>query len=309
MRTILSFLSRHLAFALMAAIVLAVGTLLVFDSAGMPQKTESEFVPHVLCTSGRTVVKREGGTVTVMAEKSEPVKPGDQIKTLRQSTATIFWNDGSVTRLAENTTIDITELSYDRKTSVSKVEFSILSGKSWSRIYRYLSGDSHFRQRFDDGTKLAAVRGTAFEINADEGYLKTRSHAVDVTDGSGKLLATVPEGVVVNVRNLQALIRASLDGAWEKSNVAEDSKYAAEVLSRAKEDLSSRLRAMQGSPVTASFSGESLSISLSPEYAKLATEGRITYSEMLKAYEVTAAFANDARTIRSRETLRDAILA
>lgn len=59
MRTVFSFLSRHLAFALMAAIALAVGALLVFDSAGMPQKAESDFVPHVLCTSGRTVVKRE----------------------------------------------------------------------------------------------------------------------------------------------------------------------------------------------------------------------------------------------------------
>ncbi len=193
MRTVFSFLSRHLAFALMAAIALAVGALLVFDSAGMPQKAESDFIPHVLCTSGRTVVKRDGSTLTVMAEKSEPVKPGDQIKTLRQSTATVFWNDGSVTRLAENTVIDVTELSYDRKASVSKVEFSLSQGKTWSRIYRYLSGDSHFRQRFDDGTKLAAVRGTAFEINADQGYLRTRSHAVDVTDASGKLLATVPE--------------------------------------------------------------------------------------------------------------------
>lgn len=66
---------------------------------------------------------------------------------------------------------------------------------------------------------------------------------------------------------------------------------------------------MSGSPVAASFSGTSLSVSLSPEYAKLAMEGKIAYSEMLKAYEATAAFTSDVRTIRSRETLRDAILA
>lgn len=205
--------------------------------------------------------------------------------------------------------LDVIELSYNRKTSSSKVEFSLLQGKTWSRAYRYLSEDSYFRQRFDDGTKLAAVRGTAFEINADKGYLRTSSHAVDVIDSKGKLLATVPEGVAVNVRSLQTLIHAVLDEAWAKSNVAEDSKYASEVIAKAKKDLTLRFAGMRESPLSVAFSGNSLSIALSPEYTKLSAEGKIAYSEILKAYEATAAFANDAQTIRSKETLRDAILA
>lgn len=220
----------------------------------------------------------------------------------------MFWNDGSVTRLAENTTIDVSELVNDKKTASSKIDFSLVQGKTWSRVYRYLSEDSHFHERFDDGSKLAAVRGTAFEINADQGYLRTKSHAVDVTDGAGKILATVPEGVAVNVRNLQSTINAALDAAWEQSNVAEDSKYALEVAKKAKEELAARFAEMKNSPVAVGFSGDSLSVSLSPEYAEMAKTGKVAYSDLLKAYEATAAFAADAQTIKSKEALRDAIL-
>lgn len=51
MKHLLAFFSKHLAVSLMAAIALAVFALLVFDSAGVPEKADDGFVPHVLCTS------------------------------------------------------------------------------------------------------------------------------------------------------------------------------------------------------------------------------------------------------------------
>lgn len=65
MRTLLSFLSRHLAYSLMVGIAVAVVALLVFDSTGTPSRKEAEFVPHVLCTSGSIVIKRKDSTTTV----------------------------------------------------------------------------------------------------------------------------------------------------------------------------------------------------------------------------------------------------
>lgn len=309
MKTVLAFLSRHLAFSLMAAIVVVVFALLAFDSAGMPKPEKNDFTPHVLCTSGRTVVKRPEGSVTLLAEKTEDVRQGDQIKTLRQSSATVFWADGSVTRLSENTTIDVNELVNDKKTASTKIDFSLTEGKTWSHVYRYLTEDSHFRERFDEGNKVAAVRGTAFEVNADQGYLRTASHAVDVTDPAGKLLSTVPEGVAVNAKSLQSLINAALDTAWEKANVAEDLKYSREMAERAKGEVSARLSALKDLPVTVSFSGNSLSVDVSKDFVAKARSGQYGYGELLRAYEATAALPEDASTIRSKEILRDAILA
>ncbi len=42
--------------------------------------------------------------------------------------------------------------------------------------------DSYFKQRFDNDLKVAAVRGTVFEVNLEKGYLRTESHAVTIQD-------------------------------------------------------------------------------------------------------------------------------
>ena len=77
------------------------------------------------------------------------------------------------------------------------MDFALSEGKTWSRVYRYLSEGSRFQERFDDGKKIAAVRGTAFEIDTSSGYLRAESHAVEISDLSGKLLKTLPEGIAV----------------------------------------------------------------------------------------------------------------
>lgn len=306
MKTVLSFFSRHLAFSLMAGIAVLVFALLAFDSAGMPKTDKTEFVPHVLCTAGTTVVKRADKSFALQSEKSADIFRGDRIRTGKAASATVFWTDGSVTRLSENTSIDVTELESDKKTQATKVDFSLNEGKTWSRVYRYLSDDSSFKERFDDGSKLAAVRGTAFEINADKGYLRTQSHSVDVTDPAGKLLSTVPEGITVNVKSLQSLINASLDAAWESSNISEDAKLSVDMARKAQEEVSAR---MKGLPVTASFSGGNLSVALSTDFESKVKNGQVAYGELMKAYEATAALPNTVENIRSKEGLRDAILA
>lgn len=254
-------------------------------------------------------MKRSDKSVVLSAEKTADIFQGDQIRTRGGSAATVFWTDGSVTRLAENTTVNVSELLNNKDTASTKVDFSLVEGKTWSRVYRYLSDDSYFHQRFDEGRKLAAVRGTAFEINADKGYLRTASHAVDVTDPAGKLLATVPEGAVVRVRDLQSLINSALDKAWEDFNKIEDAKLAIEMAKQAQTEMSNRMAALKDLPVTVAFSGGNLSVVLAPEYAEKAKNGQIAYGELLKVYEASAALSENPGNVQSKEALRDAILA
>ncbi|MFZ3232425.1 MAG: FecR domain-containing protein [Patescibacteria group bacterium] len=309
MNSILSFFARHLAFSLMAGIAVLIFALLAFDSAGMPTTDKSEFSPHVLCTQGTTIVKRSDKSVVLSAEKTADIFQGDQIRTRGGSAATVFWTDGSVTRLAENTTVNVSELLNNKDTSSTKVDFSLVEGKSWSRVYRYLSDDSYFHERFDEGRKLAAVRGTAFEIDASKGFLRTQSHAVDVTDPAGKLLATVPEGAIVGIRNLQSLVDAALDSAWEEFNKTEDAKLAKDMAKRAQDEMSARVAALKDLPVAVSFSGGDLSVALAPDYAQKAKEGKVAYQELLKVYQATAALKENPENVKSKEALRDAILA
>lgn len=305
----------------MGAIAVVVFALIALDSAGMPDSASAEFSPHVLSTGGRTVVKRAEGTVTISEGKTADIREGDQIKTLPASSATVFWADGSVTRLSEKTTIDVTELSANRDAGTSRIDFSVSEGKTWSRVYQYLTDDSYFKQRFDGGTKVAAVRGTAFEINTEKGYLRTESHAVDVTDPAGKLLATVPEGIAVRVTDLTALLASALDSAWKDLNLVEDAKFSAEYAKRARADIARRISGGSGSvaslrqlvlgkdvPVSVSFSGNSLVVDVPEDFGSKVRDGRKTYETLLRAYQVTAALPEDVATIRSKEQLRDAIM-
>lgn len=309
MNSILSFFARHLAFSLMAGIAVLIFALLAFDSAGMPTADKAEFSPHVLCTQGTTIVKRSDKSVVLSAEKTADIFQGDQIRTRGGSSATVFWTDGSVTRLSENTTVNVSELVNGKDASSAKVDFSLVEGKSWSRVYRYLSDDSYFHERFDEGRKLAAVRGTAFEIDATKEYLRTQSHAVAITDPAGKLLVTVPEGAVVNVRNLQSIVNAALDSAWEDFNKTEDAKLAMEMAKKAQSEMTAHLEALKNLPVSVAFSGGDLNVTLSPDYAQKAKEGKIAYQELLKVYQASAALKENPENVKSKEALRDAILA
>lgn len=103
---------------------------------------------------------------------------GDKIKTLVGSQATIFWTDGSITRLSEKTALTISTLSVSKDLSSIQIRFDTESGKTWSNVIRALLPDSFFEQTYDHGSYVATVRGTVFELNLDKHYLHAVSHAV-----------------------------------------------------------------------------------------------------------------------------------
>lgn len=211
-----------------------------------------------------------------------------------------------MTRLAENTSISVRELESDSKTAKLNVEFSLEQGKTWTRIFRYLSPDSTFREVFDSGRKVAAVRGTAFEVNADKGYLRTQSHAVDVSKSSdGTLLATVPEGVALDFTNLQSIIQSSLDTAWRRMNEIEDLKMAEKFAIEARKEIESRLA---GLPIGVELTASGVIIKPQGRLAEEIKDGKASYERLLRAYEAAAALPDTVENLKSKESLRKAIL-
>ncbi len=160
-------------------------TFLLFVDVGQTQGkaiTKERINPYVLSTQGKTIVKSGDGTTTTLdSQQKKNIETEDKIRTLANSSATIFWSDGSVTRLGEKTNISVLELKNGVNDS-TQVDFSISEGKSWSNLGRTMDPDSYFKQRHDNNEKVAAVRGTIFEINVEKGYLHTESHAVTIQD-------------------------------------------------------------------------------------------------------------------------------
>lgn len=163
---------------------------------------------------------------------------GDKIKTL-DSTATIFWPDGSITRLGEKSSIRIHEMRAKTASEDIQVDFSLEEGKSWSNVIKYMFGESYFHERFNNDTALAAVRGTVFEVNLDRKYIHTIDHGVsvqDMKDPAGEGLLLVTDGII-STETRKLLTKSDIDTVWNELNHSADIIYLNEKMESLKKTI------------------------------------------------------------------------
>ena len=210
--------------------------LLFSDFSKGPVIISEKIDPFVLATKGKVLVIRDR-LITVEENKKEFLFVGDRIKTL-DSTATVFWPDGSITRLGEKSSIVIHEMRAETANTDIRVDFSLEQGKSWSNVIKYLYGDSYFHERFNNETALAAVRGTVFEVNLDRKYIHTIDHAVSVEDiGNHTGSLFVVAGGVFDTETRKALAQNTIDEAWNKINSDADIIYLNERMESLKKEI------------------------------------------------------------------------
>jgi hypothetical protein len=162
---------------------------------------------------------------------------GDKIKTLPRSSATIFWADGSVTRLSEKTSITISSLQVSGDLSSVQIRFDTETGKTWSNVIRSLLPDSFFEQTYDNGTYVATVRGTVFEINLDRDYARAIHHGISIKNTKTNTNTEVLQGKAIQARNWKAIGKELVDTAWEKWNTDEDVIYMDKKLKKLSDTL------------------------------------------------------------------------
>lgn len=184
---------KHPVSVLMYVLLGLIVMVLFFDFTRTPALEMDATDPYVLTTKGTTTIERDK-VITIKEKEKFSLLVGDTVKTLPESAATVFWPDGSVTRLGEKTTIVINEVDVDTRKAEIRIDFSLESGKTWSNVIRYMFGESYFHQRFNGNHSLAAVRGTVFEVNLDKGYVHTVDHAISLTDQATGTDVTVAEG-------------------------------------------------------------------------------------------------------------------
>lgn len=224
--TLKGFVGRHFMAIVMWWLLALIGILLFSDFSKSPTTITSEKIdPYVLSTKGKTLILREKQLLTIEENHSGSILVNDKVKTLN-STATIFWPDGSITRLAEQSSIKVNQMQASTANENIQVDFSLEQGKSWSNVIRYYFGSSYFHERFNNDTALAAVRWTVFEVNLDHKYIHTIDHAVSIEDiGSHTGSTFVVAGGILDTDTRRVLLQDKLDTAWNELNTNADIIY------------------------------------------------------------------------------------
>lgn len=218
------FFQKHTISLIMLGLLSIIGFLLFSDFSGAPIIVSEKIDPYVLSTKGDTLIIRDS-TLTVGENQQEPIFVGDKIQT-NNSLATIFWPDGSLTRLWEQSSIRINTMQAKTANKDIQINFSLESWKTWSNVVKYMFGDSYFHEQFNDDTALAAVRGTVFEINLDRKYIHTIDHAISVEDISSHTGSTfVVAGWLLDTDTRNILLKNKIDELWNKANNDADVIY------------------------------------------------------------------------------------
>jgi hypothetical protein len=129
---------QHIVSVVLVALITIIAFLLFVDVSNSKNLvvTKERIDPYILTTQGKTFVKSADGSITTLeVQQKKNIQIDDRIRTLANSAATIFWTDGSVTRLGEKTNISVLEIKQGVNGS-TQVDFSISEGKSWSNLAR-----------------------------------------------------------------------------------------------------------------------------------------------------------------------------
>jgi len=142
-------------------------------------------------------VEQKVGNVTVdvdgeikEAKNGDKLKPGSVIETVA-GTVTIYFSDGSVTYLDENSKLEILDTSdvekNDKDGIITKIRLKLFQGKIWNKVAR-LAEKSEFN--VETTSAIAGVRGTEFGIEAPEtlivksgSVVARRMTSAELTDG------------------------------------------------------------------------------------------------------------------------------
>ncbi len=106
------FVRKHLIPLILASLTAIIAFLLLSDISRSSEKTleVDRIEAYVLSTGGQTILKRGSETFSLKKDGRMTIAQSDKVRTLADSSATLFWPDGSVTRLGEKTNITIYEL-------------------------------------------------------------------------------------------------------------------------------------------------------------------------------------------------------
>ena len=214
--------------------------LLVVLSFGMLSFLSVE--TYVVSAGTFTTLDSFKGNVSIQrAQSLMPASVGmalmenDKVVTGENGSAVIRYFDNSVSRMSNNTEVQINKLVSPNDNSVNTyVEVSLVEGQIWSRVMNLVESDSAFVVKANDVS--AAAKKAAFNVSVDDGKVEIGvfNHAVSI-DAAGKTEQVLSgEKLVVNngSRDISQINVAEKDSGWVKENLQNDHVYLTQVEQR-----------------------------------------------------------------------------
>jgi hypothetical protein len=152
------------ALCILAALV-GVAALALPASAAQPRPTTTTAAAAPLATlkirDGSVEYKANNTNSFTAGRDGQPLRQGDELKTLVDSLAEINYTDGSYTRLGEETQFKVTRLTNER--GARQTQGTLTVGSTWNRAAAVSeTGGGSFEITAGDAT--AAVEGTLFAV-------------------------------------------------------------------------------------------------------------------------------------------------
>jgi hypothetical protein len=119
-------------------------------------------------TTTATVVSAQGTTATLYT--GDEVAVGSSIKTDTNGVVVVHFSDGSFAKLDPNSSITITEASYEESSGSSNVHVTLNTGTLWSKVLDLVGINSSWQ--VETSNAVATVRGTSFMTSMTKGKTK-----------------------------------------------------------------------------------------------------------------------------------------
>ncbi|MDQ7008793.1 MAG: FecR domain-containing protein [Candidatus Gracilibacteria bacterium] len=216
------FLKEKLKNKFILIIIFIIISILFYQGYKAAELANKDTNTYIVLIKGETIINNS----SLNKEERIKLKIKDIIITKKDSACVIEWGDGSLTRLGENSKVEIQELNVEKDLSKINLQFKLINGKTWSNVVSFLGENSYFKQNFQDIE--AAVRGTIFDVNLEKDYVYVANHEVSVQKGEEKKIISQNQAFSISTFSfieIQKFISEIQDKTWKKINSDFDKEF------------------------------------------------------------------------------------
>lgn len=116
---------------------------------------------------GRVEIRKGESNQWQAAGLGMKLRSGDVIRTFVESRAELQTSEGSLMKVGENTTFELSKMQEDDRTKAATTQLRVISGNVWANVKKLSGARSDFT--FETPTATASIRGTQLEIDVREG--------------------------------------------------------------------------------------------------------------------------------------------
>lgn len=215
-------------------------TLVVAISFGMISFLSVE--TYVVSAGTFTTLDSFKGDVAVQRSQSlipanvgMPLMENDKLITGANGSAEIRYFDNSVSRMSNNTEVQINKLVSPNDNSVNTyIEVSLVEGQVWSRVLNLVESDSSFVVKANNVSTAAKKAAFNVEISNGKVEIGVFNHAVSIKTAGKTEQILSGEKLVVDkdAGSVSELKLANKDSGWVKENMQNDHIYLTQVEQR-----------------------------------------------------------------------------